>query len=201
MPDQIAAYRQLLHTAHAALRSTVAGVAPERWPAPTPCQLWNATQVLQHAAGDQLAYAAMLTGQPGPRFNPFAPSGELDEAPGAFLEPFLQASAAAWAAVGDDATDVSTPLPIGPLLLWLGLGACALDAAVHAWDLAVATGQPSPLTPADASLLQAVADRVVEPLRGFAYAPALPAAGSEDAVAALLRYLGRQPDWRSPAGI
>ena len=199
MPEDIAAYRQLLQTAHQALRSAVAGVAPAHWPAPTPCEQWNATQVLQHAAGDQLAYAATLTGQAGPSFNPFAPSGQLDEAPGAFLESFLQSSSAAWATISDDVGEVPTPLPLGPLPLWLGLGACALDAAIHAWDLAVATGQPSPLTAADARLLRAAADRLVEPLRGFAYAPALPAANADDTQAALLRYLGRRPDWRPPA--
>ncbi|MGI5151672.1 hypothetical protein ACQEVC_35830 [Plantactinospora sp. CA-294935] len=28
----------------------------------------------------------------------------------------------------------------------LAAAACALDAAVHAWDIAVVTGQPTPLT-------------------------------------------------------
>jgi hypothetical protein len=42
----------------------------------------------------------------------------------------------------------------------------------------------------------AVATQIVEPLRGFAYAPALDGrAGGDDA--ALLRYLGRRPDWTS----
>ena len=35
----------------------------------------------------------------------------------------------------------------------------------------------------------------VEPLRGFAYAPALPAAEGDGPVEALLRYLGRSPSW------
>jgi hypothetical protein len=40
-----------------------------------------------------------------------------------------------------------TPFPPVPQLpAQLAAAACALDAAVHAWDIAVATGQPSPLT-------------------------------------------------------
>jgi uncharacterized protein (TIGR03086 family) len=91
---------------------------------------------------------------------------------------------------------VPTPLPQGALPAWLASGACALDAAVHAWDIAVATGQPSPLTPGLARELLVTARHIVEPLRAFgAYAPALPEQAGDDEVAALLRYLGRRPDW------
>jgi uncharacterized protein (TIGR03086 family) len=158
--------------------------------------LWNVIQVLQHAAGDQLAYAAAITGQPGPSENPFTPSGQLDEQPSVFLEPFLEASATAWATVGDNAADVPTPLPQGSLPVWLGLGACSLDAAVHAWDIALATGQSSPLTPNMARPLMTAATAIVEPLRAYAaYAAALESQSGDDDVARLLRYLGRRPDW------
>ena len=43
-----------------------------------------------------------------------------------------------------------------------------------------------------------VATGIVEPLRAFgAYAPALEAEDGDDDVAALLRHLGRRPDWRA----
>jgi uncharacterized protein (TIGR03086 family) len=74
--------------------------------------------------------------------------------------------------------------------------ACALDAAVHAWDIAVATGQPSPLTDELAGPILEAAKAVVEPLRGWgAYAPELPAEPGDGPVEALLRYLGRDPRW------
>jgi hypothetical protein len=126
--------RQLLADAHQALRAAVAGALPGSWDRPTPCDQWNVTQMLQHAAGDQLAYAAALTGGPGPAENPFTPSGHLAAAPLAVLDEALAASAAAWSA------------------------------------------------------------QIVEPLRGFAYAPALDGPADGDA-AALLRYLGRNPEW------
>jgi hypothetical protein len=65
---------------------------------------------------------------------------------------------------------------------------------VHAWDIAVATGQPSPMDAGLAAQLYAVAVEIVEPLRGFAYAAALPGVQG-DAVDRLLRYLGRDPSW------
>lgn len=185
----------VLDQAHAALRTVVRGVPVEAWERPTPCSLWNVTQVLQHAVGDQLGYAAVLTGGPLPTEDPFAPSGRLAATPDALVEESVTAAAQAWAAVAPDATDVAVPVPPGALPAAVGAGACALDAAVHAWDIAVATGQPSPLTPELARELMAVAVQIVEPLRAYgAYAPALPDDGSDD-VAALLHYLGRTPDW------
>jgi Mycothiol maleylpyruvate isomerase N-terminal domain len=112
----------VLDRAHEALRAAVAGVSAQAWDAPTPCEQWNVTQVLQHAAGDQLAWAAPVSGGPGPAENPFTPSGKLADAP---------------------------------------------------------------LTVVD------------EALRGFAYAPPLDPEPGDDEITALLRYLGRSPDWAS----
>jgi uncharacterized protein (TIGR03086 family) len=154
--------------------------------------------VLQHAAGDQVAFAAAITGEPGPSYDPFSPSGRLDGDPAAFAEQALQISARAWATVDADAQDTPTPLPQGRMPGRLAAGACALDAAVHAWDIAVATGRPSPLTPSLAGTLTTVATAIVEPLRHYgAYAPALEAEPGDDEVAALLRYLGRRPGWKA----
>ncbi|MGW4525726.1 TIGR03086 family metal-binding protein [Amycolatopsis sp. NPDC004378] len=182
----------LLSAAHDTLRAAAAGVTD--WSARTPCAQWNVTQVLQHAAGDQQGYAAFITGGPGPDFDPFSPSGSLKDAP-SFLEPKLTASAAAFATVLPDATAVPTPLPQGALPAAVAVGAAALDAAVHAWDIAVATGQESPLTPSMAAALLPVAKQLAEPLRGFAYAPALEPASDDGPAAQLLRYLGRDPKW------
>ncbi len=184
----------VLDAAHRALRSAVLGVAD--WSAATPCSLWTATQVLQHAAGDQLGFAAAITGQGGPDFDPFSPSGQLDGDPMAFLEATLSASAAAFATVEPEAAQVPVPLPPGALPAAIAAGAAALDAAVHAWDIAVASGRKSPIGPELATALLAVAREIVEPLRPFgAYAAALEEVQNDDAVATLLRYLGRDPEW------
>ncbi|MFF5211202.1 TIGR03086 family metal-binding protein [Streptosporangium sp. NPDC000396] len=186
----------VLNDAHQALRTAVRGVAAEDWNRPTPCANWTVTQVLQHAAGDQIGFAAFLTGGPGPSEDPFAPSGTLTTSPLTVAEEAMTASAEAWASVDKDAEEVTVPVPPGKMPAWLGAGACALDAAVHAWDIAVATGQPSPLTPQLARELMPVATAIVEPLRAFgAYAPALDPEDGDDDLAALLRYLGRRPDW------
>ena len=131
-----------LSRAHAALRQAVSGVPDDSWGSPTPCSDWDVTQVLQHASGDQLGYAAVLGHGDGPGFDPFAPSGSLSGSVKDLLDPALAAAAEAFAGVASDAIDVPVPLPQGPLPAAVAAGACALDAAVHAWDIAAARGRP-----------------------------------------------------------
>ncbi|MCX5214260.1 TIGR03086 family metal-binding protein [Kitasatospora sp. NBC_00240] len=185
----------VLDQAHQALRTAVAGVPSDGWQRPTPAGRWTVAQVLQHVAADQLAYAARLTGGPGPDHDPFDLSGIIEGSPAELLEAALAASAAAFAAVDPADDQVPVPLPPYTLPAARAVAAAALDAAVHAWDIAVATGRPSPLTPALAKALRPVTDDVVEPLRGYVYAsPIEPAAGADEADA-LLNHLGRRADW------
>lgn len=177
------------------LAAVTAGLSKDDLGRPTPCTDWNVMQVLQHAAGDQVGYASVLTGGPGPTYNPFDPSGDLTLDVRALVDQSIQTSATAWAGVPADSGPIETPLPVGPLAAQVGAAACALDAAVHAWDVAVATGQPSPLDDELSAPLLEAARTFVEPLRGFAYAPALPAEPTDSATDALLRYLGRDPKW------
>jgi len=185
----------LLTASHEALRKTVAAVPADAWARPTPCEQWNLAQVLRHTAGDQIGYAAFLTGEPGPDENPFAPSDTAPGDPAAFVEEAMERSARAWAGVDRSAAEVPVPIPPNKLSPEVGAAACALDAAVHAWDIAVAAGLPSPLTPDLAAGLLPAARQLAEPLRGFAFAPALEPQPGDDDVAVLLRYLGRDPHW------
>lgn len=187
----------VLTTSLSLLRQAADHVPADQLDNPTPCSEWTVAQVLLHAAGDQHAWASSVSSSPPPGYNPFAPATHLDGSVDDLIEPAIQAATAAWASVDPGAESVPTPLPPVPAMTpELAAAACALDAAIHAWDIAVATGQPSPLTADLAAQLQPAADATVEPLRGFAYAPALPAQDTDDPVATLLRYLGRNPDWQ-----
>jgi uncharacterized protein (TIGR03086 family) len=191
----------VLDEARDVLRAVVAGVPAGGWQRPTPCAEWDAAQVLQHAALDQGVWAAVVSGTQPSGENPFAPSGQIGEEPLAYAEAALAGSAPAWARVSADGGLVPTPLPTGAMAPADAAAAAALDAAVHAWDIAVGTGQASPLSPALARALTPVAKSIVEPLRQYGvYAPARePGAGADDA-AALLCYLGRSPTWEAPRG-
>ena len=89
-------WRALLTEAHEALRTAVLGVAADAWGLPTPCAKWTVAQVLQHAAGDQIGFAAAITGGPWPSEDPFAPSGQLARDPLAIVDEAVRRSAEAW---------------------------------------------------------------------------------------------------------
>jgi hypothetical protein len=113
------------------------------------------------------------------------------------LEKVLDAVAGAYAQLPGDAESVPTPL--GPLPLPLAAGAAALDAAVHGWDIAVATHRIRPLAPALAAALRPAADHLVPRLRAYGvFAPARTPADPRDETAALLAFLGRDLDWAPP---
>ena len=183
------------------LEAVAAAVTDANGQAPTPCSEWTAAQVLQHAAGDQLAWAAAIGVGSGPAENPFAPSGHLDGSVDDLIKPALAAARAAWESVKADDDAVPTPLPQGPLPAPIAAGACALDAAVHAWDIAAALGRPGFLPGELAGQLLPAARAVAEPLRAYgAYAAALPPRPGDDGAAELLRYLGRNPQWSAAPG-
>jgi uncharacterized protein (TIGR03086 family) len=185
----------VLNQAHSALRTIVTGLADADWKLPTPCEHWNVAQVLRHACGDQLAYTAAISGSGGPSENPFEPAEDPPADPRALVATALDSSSQTFATVNPGAQAIPSPLPLGPLPAETVVGAAALDAAVHAWDIAVAAGRPSPLSADLATRLMPVATAIAEPIRGFAYAPALAPQPGDDATAELLRYLGRRPDW------
>ncbi|GIH11660.1 hypothetical protein Rhe02_97270 [Rhizocola hellebori] len=187
---------EILSEAHEALLTVVGKVPDGAWQNPTPCAQWTVTQVVQHAAGDQLAYVAQLTGGPKLDWDPFAPSGTLDVPAAVFVQRAVDASRAAWATVDTGAEAVPIPLPPFQAPYWLAVGACALDAGVHAWDIAVATGQLSPISNEMARSLLKAAEQIVEGVRAWgAYAEALTPPADSDDLAILLSYLGRDPKW------
>jgi uncharacterized protein (TIGR03086 family) len=178
------------------LHRVAVSVRADQLGAPTPCAQWTVAQVLLHAAGDQHVWASIVGSGSPPGYDPFAPARQPDGDVARLITDAIDAATTAWASVDPAAQTVPTPLPPTPVMApELAAAACALDAAIHAWDVAVATGQPSPLTSGLASQLDPAAHATAEPLRGFAYAAALPAQPSDDPAAALLRYLGRDPHW------
>ncbi|WP_433525027.1 TIGR03086 family metal-binding protein [Nocardia pseudovaccinii] len=199
-------WRDVLATSYRALTDVVAGIGDGQWQLATPCSEWDVTQVIQHAAGDQLAFAKALGIGIGPTYNPFAPSGAIDGTAVELVRDAVEQTATAWATVTDETETVPTPLPHGDLPTPVAAVMCALDAAVHAWDIAIATGQPSPLNDELAGHLLTAARtmnpapgggpeaEIVEPLRQWgAYAAIVDGAADDTAIAELLRYLGRDP--------
>ncbi|MET9405066.1 TIGR03086 family metal-binding protein [Streptomyces sp. NPDC002935] len=190
---------ELLTRAHARLRDAVAGVPEGAWGAPTPCDEWTVRQVLNHARLDQQAYGAAITGTGWPDADPFHPVDGLEGDATAALDKVLSDVLAVYAGPFVDAEEVATPL--GPLPFRVAAAAAAMDAGVHAWDIAVATGQASPLDDDLAEGISLAADRLADHLRNsfgvFAAAREVPdGAGRAEA---LLAFLGRDPHWTPAA--
>jgi Mycothiol maleylpyruvate isomerase N-terminal domain len=95
------------------LRRAATSVGDAHAGAPTPCSAWTVAQVLQHAVGDQLAWAAALGVGTGPTENPFTPSGLLKGSVNELIESALPTARTAWAAVRADDDAVPTPPPGG----------------------------------------------------------------------------------------
>ncbi|MFH5209637.1 TIGR03086 family metal-binding protein [Antrihabitans sp. NCIMB 15449] len=189
-------WRTALAASHRALQTTVDAIGDDQWHLPTPCSEWTVTQVVQHAAADQLAYASALGVGDGPTYDPFSPSGAIDGSATDLVRDAIAPTASAWADVADDRATAPTPLPHGELPVEIASGACALDAAVHAWDIARAIGAPSPLGDELSAQLLAVAREIVEPLRNYGvYAAIVESEGEAGAEDTFLRYLGRDPHW------
>ena len=187
---------EVLTTSLSALQQVAAGVSDDALDRPTPCADWTVAQVLLHAAGDQHAWASYVGSGSLPTYNPFDPPARPEGTVTELVEAAVTAAATAWDEVDPASDSVPTPLPPVPTLpADVAAAACALDAAIHAWDVAVATGQPSPLTDELAAALDPAARAVVEPLRGFAYAAPLATDAADGPAAALLRHLGRDPQW------
>ncbi|HEY5821576.1 MAG TPA: TIGR03086 family metal-binding protein [Propionibacteriaceae bacterium] len=189
----------VLDTALTALSTVIDGLEEGHLQQPTPCSEWSVAQVIEHAVLDQLIWASQIIGTPGPTGDAFAPTGRLDPTPAAYARRSLSAVPDAWIQTSASTEELATPLPQGPMAPETAATACAMDAAVHAWDIAVATGQPSPLTPELAAAILPVAHQLVEPLRQYgAFAPPWTDDASVDdsgPVSNLLSYLGRNPAW------
>lgn len=184
----------VLTRAHDYLREVAAAVPEGAWGVPTPCSEWTARQVLNHARIDQQAYGLALTGG-RPDSDPFQPADALDGDPAAELDKTLSAVADAYTRLPADADQVPTPL--GPMPLALAAATAAMDAGVHAWDIAVATGQDRRLDDALADGIRPAADRLVDHLRDAyrVFAPARQPRADHTSAEALLAHLGRDPHW------
>ncbi|MCT9078213.1 TIGR03086 family metal-binding protein [Streptomyces fulvoviolaceus] len=189
---------KVLTRAHGYLREAVAAVPEAAWGAPTPCSEWTARQVLNHARIDQQGYGLAITGG-RPDSDPFQPADVLDGDPSAKLDEVLRAVAAAYDGLPADADQVPTPL--GSLPLPIAAAAAAMDAAVHGWDIAVATGQDRPLPKDVAEGIWPAAEQLVDHLRDAyrVFAPARETPQAYDSAEALLAFLGRDPGWTPPA--
>ncbi|MGB3440437.1 MAG: TIGR03086 family metal-binding protein [Actinophytocola sp.] len=141
--------------------TVVAKVAPEQAGLPTPCAEWDVRRLVRHLVDEVARFAeSTATGQRG--------TSEGDVLGDDWAAAFQHAAAAllaAWRAPG--ALDRTTRLPGGEVPASWTLGQHVTEIAVHTWDIATATGQPTDLDPAvGAAALEWAHANLVPEIRG-----------------------------------
>jgi uncharacterized protein (TIGR03086 family) len=138
--------------------SVLAGVAPDRWDAPSPCAGWQAVDVAGHVIRDLRAVEAYATGRDETASAPDPRSAAGDDPLGAWRA----ARADMMAALDPTALARPVPQPWDEAISLSGfLERYPMEFLVHAWDLAQATRQFAALDP------DLVRD-ALEPARQFA---------------------------------
>ena len=174
--------------------TVLAGVAPDRWDAPSPCAGWQAVDVAGHVINDLRAVHAYATRRDETASAPDPRSAAGDDPLGAWRA----ARAGMMAALDPAALARPVPQPWGETIPLGGfLERYPMEFLVHTWDLAQATRQPAALDP------DLVRD-ALEPARQFApmarrfglVGPECAVAGNAGDLTRLLAILGR----RNPGG-
>jgi uncharacterized protein (TIGR03086 family) len=180
----------------------VAAVRPTDMHRPTPCEGWDLTDLLAHMTVQHRGFAAAATG-----------SGADPELwrPDTVLASVVADPAGAYAAAARDVLDAFAADGVADVAFALpdfgadtripgvtAMGFHFVDYAVHGWDVAATLGVPYAL-PAEVvdavlPLVLAVPDGDFRDQPGSPFVRAVTAVGA-DGFDAVLRHLGRRPEW------
>lgn len=177
----------------AALANTtrlVQGIGNEQWDAATPCAKWNVRQLVTHTAGVMANFRNGAANQP-PAGNP--DDFDLGDDPAATMAELAASNVNAWRDRGELESIVSLGENEFPGMV--GFNINMLDAYVHGWDIAQATGQDALLdADACAALLQFAQQIIPEaPREGDNFHTVVATADDASPQDQLLAYLGRTP--------
>ncbi|HET6636112.1 MAG TPA: TIGR03086 family metal-binding protein [Streptomyces sp.] len=185
------------------LTALLDGVRDDQLADPTPCTESSVADLLDHLVGLTVAFhdAATKTAGPGAAGQPRASADHLPPDWRRRLPAQLDALAAAWA---DPAAWDGTAEAGGVTMPAEVMGIVALDEIVlHAWDLAVATGQDYTCEPAEAEALIGLLSAAADPDAGNGmFGPVVPVPADAPPFHRALGLSGRDPHWHptvSPA--
>ena len=166
----------------------VAGVGPEQLGAPTPCTEWDVRALLAHTIGVMTNIGRGVRGEEMSDPNSTPLDADLDTQ----FQSAAAATLASWRAADLGA---ETNIGAGPMPAAVALNINLLDTAVHAWDLARATGQAEAMSDELAETVLAAAQATVtDETRAFAGIGAPVDVGpAATPTERLVAFLGRQP--------
>lgn len=158
--------------------------------AATPCTDWDVHAVVNHMTNGNLRVAALVTGEAGP-------DGGDDVLGDVPLADFTQSFEQVCAAFDTDGVlDQVYRAPFGEVPGHVVVTLRAADLAIHAWDLAAATGQPRDLDPELVAFAEgALRARSIPRGEGGPFAPEQPAPPGASAADRMAAFAGRKvPD-------
>lgn len=168
-------------------RTTVNSVPAGRWQAASPCEGWNAHDVVQHVVEAHLMQLGFLEAAPA------APPLVADDLLAA-LDVVVDAVAASLADP-EVASRVIDGLAGKTAFAESIDSFLSFDLLIHRWDLAQAVGLSAVFEPEDIRWAWQVADGFAEMLRAEGVCgPAQPVSEGADEQARLLAHLGRHPE-------
>lgn len=168
----------------------VEGVGADQWDSPTPCSKWNVRQLVTHTLGVMANFSAAAANQP---MVGDPDDFDLGDDAVATMARLSAENVAAWKERGELETVVSLGENEFPGMV--GININILDAYVHGWDIARATGQDCVLDPEICVSLLGFAQQAIPeaPREGDNFHAVVPTADDAESDAQLLGYLGRQP--------
>jgi uncharacterized protein (TIGR03086 family) len=179
-----------LQTALTNTARLVDGIGDDHWENSTPCSKWNVRQLVNHTAG------VMANFRNGARDEPAAGDADdfdLGSDTAATFSALVTDNVTAWNERGelDSIITLGDNKFPGTVAITINM----LDAYVHGWDIAQATGQDAQLDPELSTTLLGFSQQAVPPAPrdGDNFHAVVAVPDDADAVDQLLGYLGRQP--------
>jgi uncharacterized protein (TIGR03086 family) len=189
-PGLVEAHQQALeHT-----RGYVAGAPPEGWHAPTPCEEWDARELLNHITSGNLWVAELTAGRTIDEVGDRLDGDQVGPEPLTGYEVSARAADAAWRL--DGVLEGPVAVSYGPVPGEVYLGHRYIDVLVHGWDLAAATGQDRTLPLALVEVLWDVIEPQMDMVTGSgAFGTDHETTEDDDLQSKVLHLLGRDPTW------
>jgi len=174
-----------------ATTAIVANVDAAQFGAPTPCAEFDVRALLNHMVVGNYRFAKIACGEPAEAV-PLTGDYVHDDALTSYRESAAAVSEA-WRAPG--ALERTARLPIGDFPGTFALGIHTVEAIVHGWDLAKATGQPTELDPELYEVAWRNSKDIDESFRGSGrpFGPVVPAPPGASETDKLMAWLGRRP--------
>jgi uncharacterized protein (TIGR03086 family) len=179
-----------LETVLANTTRLVEGIDPEQWDDATPCDQWTVRALVTHTVG------VMANFRNGANGDPLAGDPDdfdLGPDPVATMRGLAAANVAAWRCRGELDSAISLGENEFPGMVAMNIN--TLDAYVHGWDIAKATGQEAQLDDGICVGLLGFSRQVVPeaPREGDNFHAVVATGESASAADQLIGYLGRQP--------